>query len=79
MFFEIFFETLPKHTWEEAESCLGFLRSRPVAAGTGRIAETDRSESSGGRIEKIGDSTEELLSIASRERELEPGRNLGEQ
>ena len=31
LFFEILFETLPEGTWEDAESCLGFLRHRPVA------------------------------------------------
>jgi DNA primase len=59
--FEIFFESFSEHTWEEAESCLGVLRSRRVEQ---ELAELQKKLES-----KL--PTEELRRIITRRLELQ--------
>ena len=59
--FEIFFESFSEHSWEEAESCLGVLRSRRVEQ---ELAELQKKLES-----KL--PTEELRRIITRRLELQ--------
>jgi DNA primase len=59
--FEIFFESFSEHTWEEAESCLGVLRSRRVEQ---ELAELQKKLES-------RPPTEELRRIITRRLELQ--------
>jgi DNA primase len=59
--FEIFFESFSEHTWEEAESCLGVLRSRRLEQ---ELAELQRKLES-------KPPTEELRRIITRRLELQ--------
>lgn len=59
--FEIFFESFSEHTWEEAESCLGVLRSRRVEQELAELQKKLESKP----------PTEELRRIITRRLELQ--------
>ena len=59
--FEIFFESFSEHTWEEAESCLGVLRSRRVEQELPELQKKLESKP----------PTEELRRIITRRLELQ--------
>ncbi len=59
--FEIFFESFSEHTWEEAESCLGVLRSRRVEQELAELQKQLESKP----------PTEELRRIITRRLELQ--------
>ena len=59
--FEIFFESFSEHTWEEAESCLGVLRSRRVEQELAELQQQLESKP----------PTEELRRIITRRLELQ--------
>jgi len=59
--FEIFFESFSEHSWEEAESCLGVLRSRRVEQELAELQKKLESKP----------PTEELRRIITRRLELQ--------
>jgi DNA primase len=79
LFFEILFETLPEGTWEDAESCLGFLRHRPVAQELTDLQRQIEANPAADELKRLVIRRMELLRLLSREREPEPGKILREQ
>src|SRR5580692_3668237 len=79
LFFEILFETLPEGTWEDAESCLGFLRHRPVAQELTDLQRQIEANPAAEELKRLVIRRMELLRLLSREREPEPGKILPEQ
>jgi len=79
LFFEILFETLPEGAWEDAESCLGFLRHRPVAQELTDLQRQIEANPAAEELKRLVVRRMELLRLLSRERELEPDKILPEQ
>src|SRR5271155_1990877 len=79
LFFEILFETLPEGAWEDAESCLGFLRHRPVAQELTDLQRQIEANPAAEELKRLVVRRMELLRLLSREREPEPGKILPEQ
>jgi DNA primase len=79
LFFEILFETLPEGTWEDAESCLGFLRHRPVAQELTDLQRQIEANPAAEELKRLVIRRMELLRLLSREREPEPGKILPDQ
>src|SRR5580693_8104649 len=79
LFFEILFETLPEGTWEDAESCLGFLRHRPVAQELTDLQRQIEANPAADELKRLVIRRMELLRLLSREREPEPGKILPDQ
>src|SRR5271170_6418421 len=79
LFFEILFETLPEGTWEDAESCLGFLRHRPVAQELTDLQRQIEANPAAEELRRLVVRRMELLRLLSREREPEADKSLPEQ
>src|ERR1700691_5668209 len=79
LFFEILFETLPERTWEDAQSCLGFLRHRPVAQELTDLQRQIEANPATEELKRLVIRRMELLRLLSREREPEPGKILPDQ
>jgi DNA primase len=79
LFFEILFETLPEGTWEDAESCLGFLRHRPVAQELTDLQRQIEANPAAEELKRLVIRRMELLRLLSREREPEPAKILPDQ
>jgi DNA primase len=75
MLFEILFEALPEGTWEDAESCLGFLRHRPVAQELTELQMQIEANPPADELKRLVVRRMELLRLVSRERETEPERD----
>ena len=75
MLFEILFEALPEGTWEDAESCLGFLRHRPVAQELTELQMQIEANPPADELKRLVVRRMELLRLLSRERETEPERD----
>src|SRR6204780_519416 len=79
LFFEILFETLPEGAWEDAQSCLGFLRHRPVAQELTDLQRQIEANPAADELKRLVIRRMELLRLLSREREPEAGKILPEQ
>ncbi|MGA7918146.1 MAG: DNA primase [Candidatus Acidiferrales bacterium] len=71
MLFEILFEALPEATWEDAESCLNFLRKRPVAEELTELQKRIEANPPAEEMKQLAVRRMELLRLLSREREAD--------
>src|SRR6202142_3326078 len=67
LFFEILFETLAEGTWEDAESCLGFLRHRPVAQELTDLQRQIEANPAAEELKRLGGRRMDRLRLLSRE------------
>ncbi|MGA7624625.1 MAG: DNA primase [Candidatus Acidiferrales bacterium] len=71
MLFEILFEALPEATWQDAESCLNFLRKRPVAEELTELQKRIEANPPAEEMKQLAVRRMELLRLLSREREAD--------
>src|ERR1700735_3417546 len=76
LFFEILFETLPEGTWEDAESCLGFLRDRTGAQELTDLQRQIEANPATEELKRLVIRRMELLRLLSREREPDRAKSL---
>jgi DNA primase len=69
--FEVLFEAFPEPTWIEAESCLLFLRQRPVSAELAELQQRIASNPPAEDLRRMMQRRMELLRILSSARETE--------
>jgi DNA primase len=69
--FEVLFEAFPEATWPEAESCLLFLRQRPVSAELAELQQRIESNPPAAELVRMMQRRMELLRILSSSREAE--------
>jgi DNA primase len=75
--FEVLFEALPDATWPEAESCLHFLRNRPVSIELAELQKRIESNPPAAELKMMVLRRMELLRLLSSRRE--PDKLLDEQ
>ncbi len=75
--FEVLFEALPDATWSEAESCLHFLRNRPVSIELAELQKRIESNPPAAELKTMVLRRMELLRLLSSRRE--PDKLLDEQ
>jgi DNA primase len=69
--FEVLFEAFPEPTWPEAESCLQFLRQRPVSAELAELQQRIEANPPAAELIRMIQRRMELLRLLSSSREGE--------
>jgi hypothetical protein len=69
--FEILFEALPEGTWDDAESCLGFLRNLPVTEELASLQRQIEAAPPAEELRRLIVRRMELLRTLSSQRELD--------
>ena len=69
--FEVLFEAFPEPTWPEAESCLQFLRQRPVSAELAELQQRIEANPPAPELIRMMQRRMELLRLLSSNREGE--------
>ena len=71
LIFEILFESLPEGTWEEAESCLNFLRNLPVTEELASLQRQIEAAPAPEEMKRLIVRRMELLRLLSSQREVD--------
>jgi DNA primase len=71
LIFEILFESLPEGTWDDAESCLGFLRNLPVTEELATLQRQIEAAPAPEEMRRLIVRRMELLRLLSSQREVD--------